>query len=105
MDVINITDGKHFGKVCDVQFLWPENKIKGIVVTGCKGFRFTRQDVFVPVRDIVKIGEDVVLVKTCDEKQPSPKPPKQDGCCPPPCPPNNCCPPPRDNRRSYDDYE
>lgn len=112
LDVVSVTDGKHFGKVCDVKFLWQENKILGFVVTGCKGFKFTRQEIFVPVCDIVKIGEDVILIKTRTDKNPCPPekdkncPPRQDFCPPPPnyCPPSNCAPN-RDNRRSYDDYE
>lgn len=118
-DVISITDGKNLGKVCDVTFSYPENHLIGLTVTGCKGFRFTKQDLFIPIKNVVKIGEDTVLVKM-EEKCPQPKPPK---CppenCPPKRPPNNCppnvCPPnnfpppypppfPPD-RRSYDEYE
>ena len=105
LDVVSITDGKHLGKVCDVNFLWPENKITGFVVTGCKGFKFTKQDTLVPVGNIVKIGEDVILIKTESDK--SHCPPQKDKKCPPRqdcCPPPNCCPP-KDNRRSFDDYE
>lgn len=98
-DVIRITDGKHMGKVCDMTLLFPENKIKGFLVTGGKGFRFTRQEEFIPVCDVVKIGEDVILIKGNEE--PCPPPPKH-GNCPPP---NNGCPPHMDNRRSFDDYE
>lgn len=109
MDVVSVTDGKNFGKVCDLSFFFPENKLKGFFVTGCKGFRLGRSEVFVPVSDVVKIGEDVILIRTGERK----KPPKDD-CdrCPPPqqnfCPPpNGCCPPAgkRDDRRSFDEYE
>lgn len=125
MDVVSITDGKNLGRVCDMAFLFPEGKIKGFYVTGSKGFRFTKSDVFIPLADVVKIGEDVVLVKVGKDK-----PPKGDNCPPPqpPCPPNGrppqppcppftpCppyspqshCPPPwqqPDPRRNFDDYE
>ena len=107
MDVVSVTDGKNLGKVCDISFFFPENKLKGLTVTGCKGFRFTRSDLFIPITDVVRIGEDVILVKQ-KSKQPKPDcPPKPDGC-PPPCPPYGCpppCPPPRDPRRNFDDYE
>ena len=63
-DVINLNDGKNLGRVCDVTYVWPENKLTGITVTGGRGFRFMRQDMFIPVSCIVKIGEDAVLVKT-----------------------------------------
>ncbi len=103
MDVVSVTDGRNMGRVCDITFTFPECRIKGITVTGCKGFKFTRDDVYIPMSEVVKIGEDVVLVKTGDDKPT--KPPQ------PPCPPNgrpDCPPfpqPPRDPRRNYDDYE
>lgn len=98
LDVVSVTDGKNFGRVCDVQFLWPENKIKGFVVTGCKGFKFTRQDTFIPVCNVVKIGEDVILIKTEEEKSSHRS---EHGDC---RPPKQGCPP-HDNRRSFEEYE
>ncbi len=129
MDVVSVSDGKNLGRVCDMAFYFPEGKIKGFYVTGSKGFKFTKSDVFIPVCDVVKIGEDVVLVKLGQSK-----PPKGDNCpppqppCPPPFPPD--CPPPdchhngrpnyppqqggypprpqfpqSDPRRNFDDYE
>lgn len=106
-DVINLHDGKNMGRVCDLSFSFPENNVLGFTVTGCKGFKFSRQEVFIPIQQVVKIGKDAVLVKVGDGTDRPPKPPKPD-CppkhCPPPCPPNNC-PPPRPDRRSYDEYE
>ena len=100
-DVINLNDGKNLGRVCDVTYVWPENKLTGITVTGGRGFRFMHQDMFIPVSCIVKIGEDAVLVKTDNGEKCPPKPPKKrpSDNCPPPCPPY----PP--DRRSYDEYE
>ena len=114
-DVINLNDGKNMGKVCDLSFTFPENNVLGFTVTGCKGFKFSRQDVFIPIKQVVKIGKDAVLVKF-GENNPD-RPPGPD--CPPPCPPgnrppnclppNNCPPgnrpPQRPDRRSYDEYE
>ncbi len=57
-DVINLNDGKNLGRVCDVTYVWPENKLTGITVTGGRGFRFMRQDMFIPVSCIVKIGDE-----------------------------------------------
>lgn len=121
MDVVSIVDGKNLGKVCDLAFYFPESQIKGIYVTGCKGFKFTKSDVFIPICDVVKIGEDVVLVKVGQDKDKPPRvnPPQHDNCLPPPPPNNNCrpCPPPnncRPNcppptppnpRRNFEDYE
>lgn len=102
-DVINISDGKNLGRVCDISFTYPENTVTGFTVTGCKGFRLTKQEQFISMKSVVKIGEDTVLVKNEKGAPPPPKcPPKhKNDCCPPPeCPP----PYPRD-RRSYDEYE
>lgn len=109
-DVINLTDGRHLGRVCDMTFTFPENNVLGFTVTGCKGFRFSKQEVFIPIKNVAKIGKDAVLVNLGDNKPdcPPPKPPKNEkpNFCPPPCPPcpPPCPPPPRD-RRNYDEYE
>ena len=110
MDVVSVNEGKNLGRVCDIAFFYPENKVKGFFVTGSRGFHFSKSDVFIPMPQIVKIGEDVILVNTSEKP---PKPPKGERPCPPnncppfpPCPPNNCPPPyPPDPRRSFDDYE
>lgn len=111
-DVINLLDGRNLGKVCDITFSFPENNVLGFTVTGCKGFKFSKQEIFIPIRSVVKIGDDAVLVKFGKSESAQEKPPKKpncpppNNCCPPPCPPDNCCPPQRpDNRRSYDEYE
>ena len=103
-DTINICDGKRLGKVCDVVFSFPEGKVQGIVVPGGKGFRWGRGEMFIDLKNIVKIGEDVVLVEVKNSSsQCVPKKDKWDRPnCPPPPPPNP--PPPRD-RRDYGDYE
>ena len=116
MDVVSIADGKNLGRVCDLAFYFPENQIKGLFVTGSKGFKFSKSDVFIPIQDVVRIGEDVVLVKPAQEKPP--KGNSNDKCppqinCPPPCPPQSHCPPPNNcrppyppnNRRNFEDYE
>ncbi len=102
MDVVSVNEGKNLGKVYDIAFYLPENKIKGFFVTGSKGFHFSKSDMFVPVKHILRIGEDVILVDDGSrppqgEKPPFPYPPKPD------CPPKPPCPP--DPRRSFDDYE
>ena len=103
-DTINICDGKRLGKVCDVVFSFPEGKVQGIIVPGGKGFRWGKADMFIELKNIVRIGEDVVLVEL---KNSSPScEPKRDKwerpVCPPPPPPPK--PQPRD-RRDYGDYE
>lgn len=99
-DVVNIKDGKKLGRTTDIIFTYPEGRVMGIVVPGKKGFLFFKSELFIDLRNVVKIGEDAVLVDIfC-----APKPTKEGGNCrtypsPPP-------PPPKDNgRRSYEDYE
>jgi len=73
-DVINIVDGSCLGRTCDVVFTYPEGKVCGIVVPGSKGFRlFRRNELFIELKSITKIGEDVVMVNLrpvtkCDTK-------------------------------------
>lgn len=115
-DVVSVTDGKNLGKVCDVSLTFPDSDWLGITVTGCKGFKLTnKKELFIPVGQIVKIGQDAILVRTEEKK--GCKPPKDD--CPPPpnCPPPKCPPkrPPKNpfppdfpvppDRRDYGEYE
>ena len=95
-EVINVSDGRHLGKVCDITFTFSEGKVIGFTVTGCKGFKFTKQEVFLPIKCIVKIGEDAVLVSFTENPPPPPPSNKQ-----PYCP----SPPPPQSRRSLDEYE
>lgn len=90
-EVVNVKDGKKLGRVCDVVFTFPEGKTLGIVVPGGKGF--FRPNVFIDLRNIVKIGEDAILVEV--RSAPKPMPPKrgQGGCYGSDDP---CAPPPRD---------
>ncbi len=90
-EVVNTQDGRKLGKVCDVVFCYPENKWLGIVAPGGRSFGFKRSSVFVDLKHIVKIGEDVVLV---DIGAPKKEPNKR---------PNDCSP--VKPHRSYDEYE
>ena len=88
-------------------FDFPEGRVRGFYVTGCKGFRLTRQDIFIPLKSVVRIGEDVILTEA-DDIPPPKKPcrkPRRD-CCQPDfsqnCDDRNCAP---KDRRSYDEYE
>ena len=74
--VINLADGKNLGKTCDVVFSFPEGKFFGIVVPGGKFSFLHRNDLFIPLRSISKIGEDVIFVDlkggrpTCKNEKP-----------------------------------
>lgn len=91
MDVISITDGKNLGRVTDITFLSPENRISGLTASGGRGFKFNKEEVFLPIESIIKIGEDVVLTNFNARKT-------EQGARESSCPPAN-------PRRSYEDYE
>ncbi len=61
-EVVNTQDGKKLGKVCDIALCYPENKWIGIIVPGGRGWGFKKNNLFIDLRNIVKIGEDVILV-------------------------------------------
>ena len=60
-EVVNTQDGKKLGRVCDIALCYPENKWVGIIVPGGRGFS-KKNNLFIDLRNIVKIGEDVILV-------------------------------------------
>lgn len=94
-EVVNTQDGKKLGRVCDVALCYPENKWIGIVVPGGRGFAFKKSELFIDLRRIIKIGEDVILVDVGLPKRQNGgnKGGKN-------CPPND---PPRE--RTYEDFE
>lgn len=89
MQVICLTDGKNLGRVTDISFCLPENKIKGITVSGGRGLRFLHEEIFIPLHQIVKFGEDVILVRREGKKGEG---------CPPPFRPKG-------DRRDLGEYE
>ena len=89
-EVINTQDGKKLGKVCDVVLCYPENKWLGIVAPNGKSWSSRKNGLFIDLKQIVKIGEDVILVNVGM--------PHNHTC-------QNTCPPPPRERRSFDEYE
>ena len=91
-EVVNTQDGRKLGKVCDVVLCYPENKWLGIVAPNGRAFGLKKNGLFIEMRQIVKIGDDVILVNIGA--------PKKNGgrtdCCPPP---------PPHERRSFEEYE
>ena len=75
-EVVNTQDGRKLGRVCDIALCYPENKGVGIIVPGGK-FSFKKNDLFIDLKNIVKIGEDVILVKVGLKAGAG-------TCCPPP---------------------
>ena len=94
-EVINTQDGKRLGKVCDLVFCCPENRILGLVVPGAKTFAFKREELFIDLRNVVKIGDDVILVNVAPLRKGPPVKPAH----------HQPFPPPDSGRRSYEEYE
>jgi YlmC/YmxH family sporulation protein len=63
--VINVADGRALGRVCDMVFD-ARGCVLGFVVPGRRGFIrsvTTSDNIFIPWRNIIKIGSDVMLVE------------------------------------------
>lgn len=92
-EVINTQDGRRLGKVCDIVLCYPENRWLGIVAPNGSTFGLKKRGLFIELKNIVKIGEDVILVNVgLPVKQ------GRKACAPPPT-----VEPPL--RRSYEEYE
>lgn len=79
-EVINTADGRKLGKICDMVFCYPENKILGFIVPGNRGFGSKKTDFFIDLKNIVKIGSDVVLVNIGCPRETSGRPRPQNPC-------------------------
>ena len=100
-EVVNTQDGRKLGKVCDIVFCYPENRWLGIVAPDGHGWGLKKNGLFIDIRNIVKIGEDVILVNVgLPRKQNGKK-----GATPPPPPPPPCEKSGFDLARSYEEYE
>jgi len=65
-EVINICDGARLGHVCDIMLNLCEGCIHALIVPGaCKLFGLLRESepIIIPIKQIKKIGEDVILVE------------------------------------------
>lgn len=68
-EVINVLSGKLLGNICDVIFDLRRNCVIGFLVPGSKSpFHFfkCRDEIFVPMSSVCKIGEDVILVEVVE---------------------------------------
>ncbi|MDY4975724.1 MAG: YlmC/YmxH family sporulation protein [Clostridia bacterium] len=63
-EVINLSDGKRLGFVCDVGFDLEEGQIQSLIVPGESRISLfgKNQDIVIPWESIKKIGNDIVLV-------------------------------------------
>ena len=94
-EVVNTQDGRRLGRVCDVVLCYPENKWVGLIVPSGRGVG-RKNEIFIGLTNIVKIGEDVILVNIA-----FPKPPLGRRKCGTSNTGNVCPPPPR----NYEEYE
>ena len=65
-EVVNIVDGKRLGHIVDIVFDLASGRICGLVVPGNKSFWNSFKggsEIFIPYSQIVKIGEDAILVE------------------------------------------
>ncbi len=81
-EVINTQDGRKLGKVCDIALCYPENRWTGIIVPGNRGF-MRKSELFIDLKSITKIGEDVILVNVGYAKPPNCPPRRGGGNIPP----------------------
>ena len=65
-EVVNIVDGKRLGHIVDLVFELSTGQICGLVVPGNRNFWNSFKggtEIFIPYSQIVKIGDDAILVE------------------------------------------
>ncbi len=67
LDVINMEEGRYLGSVCDVDVDPETGRVLALIVDEVRSFRFfwgtKHTDLEIPWKDVVLVGEDVILVK------------------------------------------
>lgn len=65
-DVVNVSDGKRLGNIGDIDIDLNTGKIKAVIISKQSrmlGLFGKEEEFVIPWQQIVKIGEDVILVK------------------------------------------
>ncbi|MGG1398306.1 YlmC/YmxH family sporulation protein [Bacillus salipaludis] len=65
-DVVNISDGKRLGNIGDIEINLSTGRIEAVVISGSGrvlGLFGKDQDIVIPWKNIIKIGQDVILVR------------------------------------------
>ncbi|ALC91064.1 hypothetical protein AM500_15650 [Bacillus sp. FJAT-18017] len=73
-DVINVADGKKLGNITDIDINLASGKIQSVVIGGTGkvlGLFGKDEDMIIPWPNILKIGEDVILVRTAGLREKS----------------------------------
>ncbi|RFB19141.1 YlmC/YmxH family sporulation protein [Bacillus sp. HNG] len=66
-DVVSVVDGKRLGNIGDIDINLTTGKIDAIVIGGygkVLGLFGRDEEVVIPWRNIIKVGKDVILVRT-----------------------------------------
>ncbi len=61
-EVVNLLDGSRMGRLIDMIISTNGHEVLGIVVMGERKLFRPNEDIFIPWKNISKIGDDVVLV-------------------------------------------
>lgn len=72
-EVINLFDGKRLGHIVDLVLDKESGKVLGFVVPGQKKLFRKADDLFIPLEEVKKLGEDVILVKLTPYEEPRQK--------------------------------
>ncbi|WP_040204877.1 YlmC/YmxH family sporulation protein [Neobacillus jeddahensis] len=65
-DVVNVSDGKRLGNIGDIEINLSTGKIEAVVISGngrVLGFFGKDEEIVIPWKNIIKIGQDVILVR------------------------------------------
>lgn len=62
-EVVNTLNGKRLGRVSDMVISCRTCKVLGLIVPGDKRLFRSKEDLFIPWKNILKIGDDVILVQ------------------------------------------
>ncbi len=70
-DVVNVANGKKLGNIGDIDINVQTGKINAVIIGGpgrVLGFFGREEDIVIPWKNILKIGEDVILVRHQDSQ-------------------------------------
>jgi YlmC/YmxH family sporulation protein len=65
-DVVNVSDGKKLGNIGDIEINIQTGKIEAVIINGSGrvlGFFGKDEEIIIPWKNILKVGEDVILVR------------------------------------------
>ncbi|WP_210363743.1 YlmC/YmxH family sporulation protein [Bacillus sp. REN3] len=68
-DVVNVSDGKRLGNIEDFEINLNTGKIEAVVIGSSGkvlGFFGREEEIIIPWKNILKVGEDVILVRYKD---------------------------------------